>query len=438
MTAPGREAAFATPGRDRAGAHETEQFHPVLARVFGQLERRGLTWMLLWFPAVPNAPTGDVDLLVAPSDAPALKTAAAEFGFVPLPGWESGPELILVTYDAESDCWLVLEVMSEISYRSAGWALPEETVHAVLRRRRAQNGLSVPSDDDAFWLLLLHCVLDKGSIGEAYRHRLRRLASAASTSPLGRVVCSAGGAEFDPADLVKAADAERWQVLVQLGRGLAEELRRGVPVRRRLQLLARRWATVTRMPLLLRRRRGPNVALLGPNGVGKSTAAQAVQRSYPLESRVLYMGVWKAANRDSSRAGAVAEIVTRPVRIWARYLLAQYHQLRGRLVIFDRYVYEALLPPQPPLVALKRVYFWALAHLIPRPTAGVVLDVPGHVAYSRKEENPPAELEFERRLYAAAAARVRSLQLVDASGSPDKVRAEVNAIIWRELSERWQ
>jgi thymidylate kinase len=134
----------------------------------------------------------------------------------------------------------------------------------------------------------------------------------------------------------------------------------------------------------------------------------------------------------------VIEILARPLTIWRRYLVAQYHLLRGRLVIFDRYVYETLLPPQPPLVALKRVYFWGLAHLIPRPTAGVVLDVPGHIAYGRKQENPPAELESERHLYRAVAARVRSLQLVDASGSPDKVRAEVNALIWRELSERWR
>jgi len=128
----------------------------------------------------------------------------------------------------------------------------------------------------------------------------------------------------------------------------------------------------------------------------------------------------------------------RPFRIWSRYLLAQYHQLRGRLVIFDRYVYEARLPARPPLLAFKRPYFWLLAHALPAATAAVVLDVPGHVAYGRKQENPPDELECERRIYAQLTGRVRSLELVDAGADADTVRAEITSIVWRELAARWQ
>ncbi|MBV9799480.1 MAG: hypothetical protein JO039_15650, partial [Solirubrobacterales bacterium] len=124
--------------------------------------------------------------------------------------------------------------------------------------------------------------------------------------------------------------------------------------------------------------------------------------------------------------------------IWRRYLLAQYHLMRGRLVIFDRYVYEALLPPRPPLVAAKRAYFWVLAHSIPRPQVAAVLDVAGSVAYGRKQENPAAELESERQMYARLPERVSSAELIDAGVDADQVRAEITAIVWRELTARWQ
>jgi thymidylate kinase len=150
------------------------------------------------------------------------------------------------------------------------------------------------------------------------------------------------------------------------------------------------------------------------------------------------MGIWKAAGDTRGSAATVLEIVTRPLRIWWRYLRAQYHQLRGRQVVFDRYVYEALLPAKPPCLAVKRAYFWLLAHALPPAHTVVVLDAPGHVAYSRKQENPPEELESERRIYAQLAGRVRSLAIVDAGADRDTVRAEITDIVWRELAARWQ
>jgi thymidylate kinase len=183
-----------------------------------------------------------------------------------------------------------------------------------------------------------------------------------------------------------------------------------------------------------------SIALLGPNGVGKSTAAAQLQRAFPFESRVLYMGLWKAANSrdDRGRVATLLEIAWRPLRLWGRYLVAQYHQLRGRLVIFDRYVYEALLPPAPPWLRLKRVYFWLLARVVPHPAAVVVLDAPGHVTYARKQENPPHQLDSERRLYAALAARVPSFELIDAAAPPSVVHAEISELVWRRLAHRWQ
>jgi hypothetical protein len=97
-----------------------EQVHPLLRRLFAALDAHGLSWLLLRIPSSLAAPSGDVDLLVAPEDGAALRAAAQRLGFVALPGWESPPNLLLVRYDRPSDCWLVLDVVTTISFRSVG------------------------------------------------------------------------------------------------------------------------------------------------------------------------------------------------------------------------------------------------------------------------------------------------------------------------------
>jgi O-antigen/teichoic acid export membrane protein len=426
------------PALPEAPPSNRGEVHPLLISLFAVLEHRGLRWMLLRVPSNLAAPAGDVDLLVAPEDAAALRDAARELGFVSLPGWESAPDLILVRYDRASDRWLLLDVSTSVSFRSPrAWRLPGAT-EQVLRRRHGSNGIVLPADADAFWLLLLHCLLDKGRVASHHRVTLRRLASAGLLSPLGAALSAAAGPAFGRNDFIDAARSPDGDALMELGARLAGELRRRRSVPERLHVLTVRFARAARKPLLLKRRKGLSLALLGPNGVGKSTAATALQRSLPFELRIVYMGIWKVPEKPRGRMAAAAEVATRPLRIWFRYIVAQYHQFRGRVIVFDRYVYDALLPASPPLLRTKRVYFRFLARALPRPCAVLFLDVPGEVAYGRKQESEPEELESERWLYSELIKRLPSLELIDASADADTVRAEITTIVWRELTLRWQ
>ena len=412
--------------------------HPVLGALFSDLERRGLGWVLLRVPSCLSAPTGDVDILVTSQDSAALRESAEGLGFVALPGWDAAPDLVLVRYDRPSDRWLVLDVSTAISFRTPrSWTLAG-AADQVVRDRSVRRGIALPSDPDEFWLLLLHCLLDKGFVAPHHLARLRGLASVAGHSSLGAQVCCAAGAAFSERQFVAAAQSGDPHELRLLGANLAGELKRRRTVAQRLGASGRHALRVARKPLLLRRRRGPSLALLGPNGVGKSTAAAQLQLSVPFDVRIVYMGMWKASERPRARPWTLVEIAFRPLRIWWRYLRAQYHQLRGRVVVFDRYVYDALLPTAAPLWFAKRVYFFLLAHLIPGPRAAVFLDVPGRVAYGRKPEATPDDLESERLLYAELARRSFPVQLIDAGADADTVRAEITTILWRELMLRWR
>jgi thymidylate kinase len=418
------------------GSLSESRTHPALWRLFAEFEERGLVWSLLRVPSDPAAPTGDVDLLVAPADAGALRDVAEDCGFVALPGWDAAPDLLLVSYHGPSDRWLLLDVTTAVSFRSPhGWR-PAGVAEQVLARRRLHDAMAVPADADAFWLLLLHCLLDKRVVAPHYRARLQGLAASADDSPVAEIALATAGASWPPGRFTDLVRAGEWHALEQLAAPLAAALGHGRPRSERLRAAVAAARIATRKPLLLRRRRGVNLTLLGPNGVGKSTMAAELQRSYPFGSRVVYMGLWKGAGGSGPRR--LTEIAGRPLRLWRNYALAQYHQLRGRLVIFDRYVYEAWLPAQPPWLTLKRAYFWFLRHAVPHAQVAVVLDVPGDVAYSRKQENPPGELEMERRFYAALAGRVSGLEVIDGSRDPGLVRADITAIVWRACVRRWQ
>ena len=409
--------------------------HPLLRRVFAALEARRVLWVLLRLPSDFAKPAGDVDLLVSPDDVGGLMEVAEELGFVALPGWEFPPSLILVCYDRPSDHWVVLDVATTVSFRApAAWELAGGA-REVLSRRHLRDGVAVPSDGDAFWLLLAHCLLDDGGVPPHYRHPLQALAPGASGSFVGQAILTAAGGRGEPLAFQEAVLAGDWQGLKEMGARLGADLKRERSVVESSRATAKRALRLAQKPLLVRRRRGVSVALLGPNGVGKSTVAAGLRQGFPLGARVLHMGLWKTtATRPGARA---VEILTRPLRLWGRSAVAQYHQARGRLVIYDRYVYEARLPAKPPLLAAKRLYFWLLGHAIPAPDAAVVLDVPGDVAYGRKQENPPEELESERRVYADLAASEPSIELVDASKPADAVRADVTAIVWGKIAARW-
>jgi thymidylate kinase len=148
------------------------------------------------------------------------------------------------------------------------------------------------------------------------------------------------------------------------------------------------------------------------------------------------MGLWSL--EEPGGVGAIGAALRRPLRAWARYARALWLRLQGHVVVYDRYVYDALLPPRPPLVALKRVYLRALTRAVPAPDLLVVLDVPPEVAHARKQENTPEELAGERAVYRRLAAQLPGAALVDASRGSDEVRAEVTELLWHRLARRWR
>ncbi|MGH2719889.1 MAG: hypothetical protein ACRDJU_15120 [Actinomycetota bacterium] len=422
-----------------------QELHPMVAETFAALDAAGIGWVLLHGERQLAEPERDLDLLVTDQDVGRLGQVLAAIGFAPVMSWGGGGGLSFLRYDQAFDRWLTLDAVTELDFGPhaafyRNWALPVLRTGAAagcLDRRRQVGGVWLLDADDGFWTLLLHCLIEKKSVAPRHALRLAELAGdARADGPFGQLITRLCPPGTDASWILERALAADWGSLREVLAGLPAQQSAGGPVSGKLpalvQGLLRLGANARRLP----RARGRSVALLGQDGSGKSTLAAGIQASCPLPSRLIYMGLWGRDEPDSA-AEMVLAALKRPPRAWLRYGRSQYHRLRGRLVIFDRYPYDAYQPAAPPLVALKKIYFAVLARSCPPPDLVLLIDTPAEVAFARKPEDSLEHLTKLHDAYQGIAARVPHLEIVAGDQPQDQVRADALGRIWRMHLARW-
>jgi thymidylate kinase len=129
--------------------------------------------------------------------------------------------------------------------------------------------------------------------------------------------------------------------------------------------------------------------------------------------------------------------VGRLLVIWGRYLRGLALSAAGRLVIFDRYIYDAEVPTPFHLGPAARLARWIDGHACPGPDMTILLDAPGEVMFRRKGEYDGATLEHWRQRFLGVRRRVPDLEVVDTTRTADAVLRDVTARIWRRYARRW-
>jgi hypothetical protein len=187
------------------------------------------------------------------------------------------------------------------------------------------------------------------------------------------------------------------------------------------------------------KKNGVLIALMGPDGAGKTTLARRLSADGALRARRMYMGRNLDAQKSvlplprwlrGVRPGAdtrLPPIVHQLAKCvgfcclladqWLSYIAARRHQRNGGVVLFDRYIYD----PDPNArgrsraVRLRR---WLLHAGAPLPHVVVILDASPEVLYARKPEHPIPKLQ-----------RMRNAKLVDAGQDMDTVCMAVASLI---------
>jgi thymidylate kinase len=379
---------------------------------------------------------GELDVLIHEADTEHMEAAAIASGFVRLPAWGRAPHRFYVHYDAASDAWFKCDVVTGVAFGRPAHALTTDLGDACLAARRRDGGVWVPCAEDELVTLLLHAILDTGAFQSHRRDRvvLLRRRITVDDRIAGHLRRYWPGMTWPRlAALVDAAD---WTAML----AERDRLSRHVCNDGRWRLLGRRsrdraLRTAHRLVRLVRPD-VPSVALLAPDGAGKSTLISGVRARLFAPAYSAHMGMHQGRVKADRSAVPGLGLVRLLLVQWRRYLLARWHQAGGQIVLFDRYSYDALLPPAAPLTRLSRVRRWVLARSCPRPDLTVVLDAPGEALFARKGEHSAATLERQRQSYLQMRDRIGFSVVVDARPGPDAIRRHVTSLVWDALRAR--
>jgi thymidylate kinase len=225
------------------------------------------------------------------------------------------------------------------------------------------------------------------------------------------------------------------------------------------------------------------VALIGPDGVGKTTIARQLECSFPVPVKYLYMGDnvlssnvtlpttrwWKTrhlreekdacggtapyaasgngkhrASSRSRRRGALRTtrhavrktlgFCNRLLEEYYRQLVARYYSWRGYIVVFDRhfrwdYYHVDILPQAVGRSFKRRLHGFLLSYILREPDLVICLDAPGEVVFGRKGEFTPEHLEMRRGQWLSLCTVIANFAVVDATQPLERVVQDVGRII---------
>lgn len=414
----------------------------------------------------PEVIRSDVDAVSEdPAQIPRILSEQGIANVVQVLRGEDGTAYILHRRSSSGPAFLVLDVSTGYQYNGYVFFKGEE----FFRNCRTFKFFKVPPVEIEFSCYLIRKLL-KESLNETQGLRLSELYRENPTA------CRLQLTRFFPelaSDLIEdAARSGEWDPVRRrigdLRKAILDKMRDKQPLG-----AMRHWVGKNRQRFeRLIHPRGLMVALLGPDGAGKSTVLAQVERDLspifksaklyhkrPLAPTLRWMKRFRKRPDSAYHAHGKANFTkpqvhqVRPPRNlvisllklgfwWADYTFLGYlgdifpRLVRSTLVLFDRYYDDLLVYPGNyryggPLWLARLV-----GRLVPRPHLVMLLDAPPEVVQARKHEVSYEETARQRTAYLETIRDLSNGYVVDASKQLDEVVRDVERIILHHMTDR--
>ena len=223
-----------------------------------------------------------------------------------------------------------------------------------------------------------------------------------------------------------------------------------------------------------------SVALIGPDGAGKTTVARMIEKSFPVPIKYLYMGVsvessnialpttrvveyFKRLRRKKqgvtvaknvvppnsalrskhkkSGLRAMLRLTNRLAEEWYRQYLSWNYRRQGHVVVYDRHykfdfeLDKAGLPDEKKSFT-DWLHRWFLANVYPTPDMVIYLDAPAEVLFARKGEFTLEWLDSRRQAFIAQGKKTPNFFQIDATQPLEEVFASVTERIMQRYQKK--
>lgn len=418
------------------------------------LDARGIRYVILaGHDAYPDRIDSDVDFMVSEADFERLPRVFSSDGFLP------GARLVQALRHETTACYFVfarqvgarlawLHPDASASYRRRGrlW-MRSETVLASRRMSPAGFWIPAPAIEFEYYLVKR---LDKGQTGP---REIAALAVRFTEDPLS---CRSALATLLPPALADSVAQAIVRRDAEWFASRAAELRRAIslsiPREEIAASLIARMADLRRKLRRIRKPTGLVIAVLGPDGSGKTTVIEHLVRELaPAFRRVRRFHL---RPRFGAALGATTCVDPhgRPPRSWPVSVLKVLFfggdywigwlrlvlpaRVRSTLVVFDRYYHDMLVDPVRYRLPSRFGVARSFVQLIPKPDIWLFLHASPAALLARKQELDPATARRLTERYRELAGELDAAVEVTTDGPLDASLERAVAAVREELERR--